>query len=108
MALIFTAVKMNAGTNEANFLVSGAVKSLDELVQYKPYQDFLRKITKKCTIETRLAVYQYGEGEEFDATIEELAYFSIRMHNDVSFLENHCKFLDSFKLPAIKKESKKK
>ena len=104
MALIFTVVKMNAGTHEANFLASGSVKSVDELVQYKPYQDFLRKLNKECVIETSLAIYQYGEGEEFDATIEELAYFTLRMNKGVAFLQNHCKSLDCLKLPATKKK----
>ena len=40
MALVFTAVKVSAEKKSTIFLASGAVRSLEELSHYKPYQEF--------------------------------------------------------------------
>ena len=101
MALVFTAVKVSAEKKSTLFLAPGAVRSLEELVHYKPYHDFLNEVGKEATIDTTLSVYQYGDGEKYDATFEELAYFTIRMKNGANFIKEHCKALGNPMLPII-------
>lgn len=101
MALVFTAVKVSADKKSTVFLASGAVRSLEELAHYKPYQEFLNEVPKGCSIDTTLSVYQYGEGEKFNATFEELAYFTIRMNNGADFLKDHCKALGGVVMPYV-------
>jgi hypothetical protein len=101
MALVFTAVKVTAEKKNMMFLAPGAVRSLEELIHYKPYNDFITEVGKDSSIDTTLAVYQYGEGEKYNATFEELAYFTIRMKNGANFLKDHCKALGTPMLPVV-------
>lgn len=101
MSLVFTVVNSTAEKKKLIFLAPGAVRSIEELVNYKPYHEFVKELPKDCAIETRLSVYEYGEGEKYVASFEELAYLTIRMNNGVNFLRDHCKALGSPTLPTV-------
>jgi hypothetical protein len=101
MSLVFTVVNSTAEKKKLIFLAPGAVRSIEELINYKPYYEFVKEIPKDSTIETTLAVYEYGEGEKYTATFEELAYLTIRMNNGVDFLKDHCKALGNPILPLV-------
>ena len=45
--------------------------------------------------ENDLPCYLYGEGETLQATIEEMAYFHLRMQKDENFLSGHCDHIES-------------
>ena len=101
MALVFTVVNSTADKKKLIFLAPGAVRSIEELVNYKPYHEFVKELPKDSSIDTTLAVYQYGEGEKYGATFEELAYLTIRMNNGTNFLRDHCKALGTPTLPTV-------
>ena len=109
MSLVFTVVNSTADKKKLTFLAPGAVRSIEELVNYKPYHEFAKELPKDCSIETTLSVYEYGEGEKFTATFEELAYLTIRMNKCADFLNGHCKALGNPIMPfVISKTTEKK
>ena len=101
MSLVFTVVNSTAEKKKLIFLAPGAVRSIEELINYKPYHEFVKELPKDCSIETTLAVYEYGDGEKYKATFEELAHLTIRMNNGTNFLRDHCKALGTPILPTV-------
>ena len=107
----FESVPLTILTDEKEYVddstldVDGMVRDLKEykgnflIVSHN--QEFLNEVPKGCSIDTTLSVYQYGEGEKFNATFEELAYFTIRMNNGADFLKEHCKALGGVVMPYV-------
>ena len=59
------------------------------------FEDFIDGIGEDTEISVHAEAYLYGEGETFKATIEEVAYFHLRMQQDENFLAGHCDNIES-------------
>ena len=96
MALLFSHVRVSAPDgNEAEFLVKGIPRDYDDLENYTAFEDFLDGIEEETEISVHAEAYLYGEGETFTASIEEVAYFHLRMQKDENFLFGHCDNIES-------------
>ena len=96
MALLFSHVRVSTPEgNEAKFLVSGIPREFDDFEYYTAFKDFLDAIEEDTEIIVHAEAYHYGEGETFKATIEEVAYFHLRMQKDENFLSGHCDKIES-------------
>jgi hypothetical protein len=96
MALLFSHVRVSTPDgNEAEFLVSGIPREFDDFEYYTAFEDFLDGIEEDTEISVHAEAYLYGEGETFKATIEEVAYFHLRMKQDEKFLSGHCDNIES-------------
>ena len=96
MAVLFSHVRMSARDgNETDFLVCGIPREFDDFEYYTTFEDFLDSIEEDTEITVHADAYLYGEGETFKATIEEVAYFYLRMQKDESFISGHCDHIES-------------
>ena len=96
MSLLFSHVTVTASDgSEAEFLVSGIPREFDDFEYYIVFEDFLDGIDEDTEITVHADAYLYGEGETFKATIEEVAYFHLRMQQDENFLSGHCDHIES-------------
>ena len=96
MALLFSHVRVSAPDgSEAEFLVKGILRDYDDLENYTAFEDFLDGIEEETEISVHAEAYLYGEGETFTASMEEVAYFHLRMQNDEKFLSGHCDNIES-------------
>ena len=96
MALLFSYVRVSAPDgNEAEFLVKGIPRDYDDLENYTAFEDFLDVIEEETEISVHAEAYLYGEGETYKASIEEVAYFHLRMQKDENFLSGHCDNIES-------------
>ena len=79
MALLFSHVRVSTPDgNEAEFLVSGIPRELEDFDYYTKFEDFIDSIEEDTEITVHAEAYLYGEGETFKASIEEVAYFLLR------------------------------
>lgn len=102
MAVLFSHVRVSTpDENEAEFLVCGIPRELDDFDYYTTFVDFLDSIEEDTEITVHADAYLYGEGETFKASIEEVAYFHLRMQKDENFLSGHCDHIESVTLSAI-------
>ena len=62
---------------------------------YTAFEDFLDSIEEETEISVHAEAYLYGEGETYKASIEEVAYFHLRMQQDENFLSGHCDNIES-------------
>ena len=83
MALLFSHVRVSAPDgNEAEFLVKGIPRDYDDLENYTAFEEFLGELDEETEISVHAEAYLYGEGETYTASIEEVAYFHLRMQKD--------------------------
>lgn len=90
MAILFSAVTVSDGKNEVEFLVGGIPRSCDDFEYYTAFENFTDRIEDETELIVHADAYFYGEGEIFNATPEELAYFMKRIQDDDRFLQGHC------------------
>ena len=96
MALLFSHVRVSTPDgNETEFLVSGIPREFDDFEYYTAFEDFLDGIEEDTEITVHADAYLYGEGETYQASIEEVAYFTLRMSKDDNFLSGHCDHIES-------------
>ena len=96
MALLFSHVRVSTPDgNETEFLVSGIPRELEDFDYYTKFEDFIDSIEEDTEITVHAEAYLYGEGETFKASIEEVAYFLLRMQKDEKFLSGHCDHIES-------------
>ena len=96
MALLFSHVRVSAPDgNEAEFLVKGIPRDYDDLENYTAFEEFLGELDEETEISVHAEAYLYGEGETYSASIEEVAYFHLRMQKDENFLSGHCDNIES-------------
>ena len=96
MALLFSHVRVSTPDgNEAEFLVSGIPRELEDFDYYTKFEDFIDSIEEDTEITVHAEAYLYGEGETYQASIEEVAYFMLRMQKDEKFLSGHCDHIES-------------
>ena len=91
MALLFSHVRVTTPDgNEAEFLVSGIPREFDDFEYYTTFEDFLDGVEEDTEISVHAEAYLYGEGETYTATLEELAYFYLRIEMREDFLSARC------------------
>ncbi len=96
MAVQFSHVRVSTPDgNEAEFLVCGIPRAFDDFEYYTTFEDFLDSIEEDTEISVHAEAYLYGEGETYKASIEEVAYFHLRMQQDENFLSGHCDNIES-------------
>ena len=73
MALLFSHVRVSTPDgNETEFLVSGIPREFDDFEYYTAFEDFLDGIEEDTEITVHADAYLYGEGETYQASIEEI------------------------------------
>ena len=78
MAVLFSKVILTSQTNEkTEFLCKGNPQSEKDLYNWAAYEEF-RNIHRETEITAVVEAYLYGEGEELEATIYEVASYTQR------------------------------
>ena len=90
MAVLFSAVTVTAGDKQSEFLVAGIPKQYDDLEGWTLFEEFMEDIDEETEISVHAEAYLYGEGETYTATLEELAYFYLRIEMREDFLSARC------------------
>ena len=90
MAVLFSAVTVTAGEEEAELLVSGIPREYDDLEGWTIFDDFLEDISEETQVHVHAEAYLYGAEETYQATPEEVAYFMKRIDMNPDFLSNRC------------------
>lgn len=90
MAVLFSAVTVTAGDRKAEFLVAGIPKQYGDLEGWTRFEEFMEDLDEDCTLNVHADAYMYGEGKDFIATPEEVAYMTIRRQDRHDFLESRC------------------
>ena len=86
MAVVFSKVALATEDRQTQFFACGIPKDAEDLEPYTRYHEFADEIDSETEIFVHVDTHLYGEGERFDATPEEMAYFTIRDQNDPKFL----------------------
>lgn len=90
MGVLFSAVTVTAGDKQSEFLVAGIPTEYGDLEGWTLFEEFMDELDEECTVKVHADAYVYGEGEEFIATPEEVAYMTIRRQDRPDFLESRC------------------
>lgn len=90
MAVLFSAVTVTAGDQEKEFLVRGIPRELGDIEGYTAFEEFMEDIDEETEVSVHAEAYLYGEGETYTATLEELAYFYLRIEMREDFLSARC------------------
>lgn len=90
MAVLFSAVTVTAGDQEKEFLVRGIPRELGDIEGYTAFEEFMEDIDEETEVSVHAEAYLYGEGETYAATLEELAYFYLRIEMREDFLSARC------------------
>lgn len=93
MAVRFSHVILESDYGAAEMLARGKVTEPDQLEGYSAYEDYCMDIEDDVVIHVQSDEYLYGEGEIFDATFAELAYFMMRINDNPNFLANRCSYV---------------
>ena len=97
MSVLFSFVRASTPDGKAvEFLVRGIPRVFDDLFGYTAFDRFLDDITEGDTeVTVHADAYLYGNGETYKASLEEVAYFTLRMSKDEAFLCGHCDKIES-------------
>lgn len=90
MSILFSKVVVSNGEQEAELLVSGFPREKDDLAGWLLFEGFVNSLRHECLIQVYVRAYAYGDGVEFIATPEEVAYMTIRKQMREDFLETRC------------------
>lgn len=90
MALLFSKVSLFNGESEAEFLTMGIPRDYEDLERYTAFAEYVGDLSDECDIEVNVDSYLYGDGETVKASIEEVAYLTMRMGMKSDFLERSC------------------
>lgn len=102
MVTLFSHVRISTPDgDEAEFLVSGIPRDFDDLEHYTRFEDFLDIIEHESEISIHAEAYLYGEGKTNKASVEEIAYLTLRMNDDDRFLLDHCNNIESVDFTSI-------
>ena len=80
MALLFSAVTVTAGYDEAEFTVGGIPREYDDIVGWTAFDAFMENVDAETEVSVHAEVYLYGGEETVTATPEEVAYLTMRMY----------------------------
>ncbi len=95
MAVQFSAVTVTAEGQECEFLVIGIPRDLGDIEGYSIFEVFIQEVDRDTEVSVHAEAYLYGEGEIFTASLEELAYFYMRMKDREDFLSARCNNTES-------------
>ena len=90
MAVLFSAVTVTAQDKECEFLVRGIPRDYGDIEGYTAFEDFMEDIGEETEVSVHAEAYLYGEGETYTATLEEVAYFHMRIKMREDFLSARC------------------
>lgn len=90
MAVLFSAVTVTSDSDQAEFLVAGVPKSYADLEGWTAFESFMNEVDTEQDIKVHVAACLYGEGEQFIATPEEVAYFTMRAAETDDFFYSPC------------------
>ncbi len=85
MSVCFSRVKLVSADRAAIFLVGGVPASQKDLNGWKAYDAFRENLDAPAT--AYVEAFEYGEGERYDATPEEVAYIYMRSEKRPGFIE---------------------
>ena len=102
MALLFSAVTVTAGYDEAKFTVGGIPREYDDLVGWTAFADFMENVDAETEVSVHAEVYLYGGEETMTATPEEIAYLTMRMERDDRFLTGHCDNIEAVEFSFLR------
>ena len=95
MAILFSAVGVKAGEETVSLLVPGTPEKSEDLSGWKVYESFLMDIGKEAEVTVDVESYLYGEGEVFQASMEEVGYMGMRIRMQENFLEDRCRCVEN-------------
>lgn len=90
MSLEFSKITATCGSRSTVFLTMGTPKERYELEGYTAFDDFMNTVPDETDIKVSCIPYTYGEGVPVTASIEEVAYLTMRMQGDQNFLDKRC------------------
>ena len=98
--IIFSEITCKANTTEltTNGLVAGMPICYADLIDWTAFQKLLKKCDRTSKVTVEVSTFGYGEGEEWDATPEEVAYMKQRCNRDSRFLSTRCEKIGQRKL----------
>lgn len=98
--IIFSEITCRANTTHfvSRGLVSGMPVCYADLIDWTIFQDFLKECTKETMITVEVRTFGYGEGDQFDATPEEVAYVLQRCKMNERFLDTRCEKIRQYKI----------
>lgn len=90
--------RVSAMTNEkaAVFLVGGTPETQSDLDGWTAFDEFVEDMPINTVITVHVETFIYGEGEAYDATPEEVAYFYQRIEMRPDFIESRTEKIDEF------------
>ena len=87
MSIRFSRVSAMTKDKAAVFFVSGIPSSQEDLNGWTAFQTFTKDMNKDEVITVSVDTFDYGEGEPFEATPEEIAYIYMRENMRPDFIE---------------------
>ena len=88
MSIRFSKVTATAFDESAEFLVSGVPQSREDLDRWAAFHDFTDGLPTNANINVTVETFIYGDGEVFDACVEEIASFYRRIERNPEFIED--------------------
>ncbi len=77
MALLFSAVTVTAGYDQAEFTVGGIPREYGDLFGWQAIDDFMENVDAETEVSVHAEAYLYGGEETVTATPEEVTYVSL-------------------------------
>lgn len=99
--IIFSEITCKANTSLyiARGLVSGTPKCYDDLEGWALFDSFVQSCHGPTKVTIEVNTYGYGEGpEQFDATVEEVAYILKRQQGNPDFIDTRCVEIRTYKI----------
>ncbi|MCZ9313484.1 MAG: hypothetical protein O0V67_08895 [Methanocorpusculum sp.] len=90
MALLFSAVRVTADSNEAEFLVGGIPREYEDLEGWTAFDNFIEETDAETEVSVHVEAAPYGGEGTYTASPPEEPYFMKRMERDPAFLSEHC------------------
>ena len=79
-------------------LVGGTPICYADLIDWTIFRDFLMSCPKATRVLVEVRTFGYGEGEQLEATTEEVAYMNMRCGMNDRFLEERCELIRRHKI----------
>ena len=95
MSVRFSRVTAMVNDKAAVFLVGGVPSSQKDLNSWTAFEEFTSELRENTAITVNVEVFAYGEGDIYDATPEEIAYFYKRIEMRPDFIETRTEKLES-------------
>ena len=86
MALLFSAVTVTAGNNEAKFLVGGIPREYGDLEGWTAFDELMEDIDAEAEVSVHAEAYLLGFGETYKAAPEDIAYIMKRSEVDEDYI----------------------